>query len=151
MQTEDIIILGDFRDEELAALYDCSIRQSYACGELVVEEGGEDQALYLILEGAVESFSRTRQGEEHVFGAMESGMVFGELAFLDGGDRSASVRTLRDCTVLMLSREAFARLQASHPETAAKLLADLSRVVCRRLRNMDRYVMVQVETRAAQA
>src|SRR5204863_10113831 len=53
--------------------------------------------------------------------------IFGELAMLDGGTRSASIETLSDCELLALPANDMRRVIADHGEIAAKLIAALTR------------------------
>jgi CRP-like cAMP-binding protein len=62
------------------------------------------------------------------------GAVFGELAILDGGPRSATVTADEELSAFGLSGEAFAILREREPDIAIKLLSALGRELSVRLR-----------------
>jgi CRP-like cAMP-binding protein len=94
-----------------------------------VRAGDDDRALYLVLSGRLQAL---------VGGAtsIDAGSVFGELAFLDGLPRSATVRALEDGEALRLSFDAFETLAARHPELGRAILLDLGRIAALRLRRL---------------
>jgi CRP-like cAMP-binding protein len=68
-----------------------------------------------------------------VLGIMAQGEVFGEVALLDGGVRSATCTTIEPCELLLVEREQFMELLHSTPSIAVKLL----HVLAQRLRRLS--------------
>lgn len=100
----------------IAALAGSSRWQEYVSGEAVVREGEVSRALYVIAggEAAVE-----RGGAE--IARVGAGEVFGEMAFLSGAPRAATVRAVRAFKVVEVDNRAFAALLAEHGELAQEL------------------------------
>jgi CRP/FNR family transcriptional regulator, cyclic AMP receptor protein len=96
-------------------------------GDVVVREGHRDRALYVVLSGRLEA--RVKPPAR-----IEAGSVFGEVAFLDGLPRSATVVAVESGEALRLSYDAFAKLAARHPELGRSILLELGRIVSARLR-----------------
>ena len=65
---------------------------------------------------------------------MTAGTVFGEMAFLDGSIRSASVWAQEDSEVLWLSLQQFRDLREERAEIARKLITNIALELSRRLR-----------------
>lgn len=63
-----------------------------AADEIIIEEGSKGDWVYVVLEGQVKVKKRTKKGLV-VIDVLSEGEMFGELAFLEGGetDRSATV------------------------------------------------------------
>jgi CRP/FNR family transcriptional regulator, cyclic AMP receptor protein len=101
----------------------------FRAGEDVVRAGDVDRALYVVLRGRLEAVLPAPN-------AIDEGSVFGELAFLDGLPRSATVRALEDGEALRLSFDAFETLAARHPELGRAILLDLGRIAALRLRRL---------------
>jgi CRP/FNR family cyclic AMP-dependent transcriptional regulator len=99
-----------------------------AAGDVVCTEGEPGHELYLIAggEAAVE-----RGG--HTITKLHTGDHFGELALLDRGPRSATVRALSDTHLYVLGEASLAALLNEVPALAQKLLASLAT----RLRRAD--------------
>jgi CRP/FNR family cyclic AMP-dependent transcriptional regulator len=92
-----------------------------AAGDTVCTEGEPGHELYLIAAGeaAVE-----RGG--HTVTKLHTGDYFGELALLDRGPRSATVRALTDARLYVLGEASFAAVLNEVPALAQKLLAALA-------------------------
>jgi CRP-like cAMP-binding protein len=66
-------------------------------------------------------------GREIVLDYAERGAVLGEIAFLDGGERTASVEPVEPVEALSLSRSAFAEIIGQHQGLAMRLLQAMAR------------------------
>ena len=104
-------------------------RVRFRAGEDVVRAGDDDRSLYVVLSGRLEA---AVPGSS----AIETGSVFGEVGFLDGLPRSATVKALDDGEALRLSFDAFETLAARHPELGRAILLDLGRIAALRLRRL---------------
>lgn len=63
----------------------------------VVKKGETADSLFVLLEGEAVVYLQTK---EEVLAILKQGDIFGELAVIDGGERTASVMTLKDCAFL---------------------------------------------------
>lgn len=81
-------------------------------GEVLVAQGAAADALYVVLTGR---FSVTIDGRAEPIAELGPGQPIGEIAFLTGGTRTASVLALRDSLVVRLGRAQFDALSARHP------------------------------------
>jgi CRP-like cAMP-binding protein len=105
-------------------------------GTTVFSKGDPGTSLFAILEGQVKVVSFSAQGKNAVFNVLSAGDIFGEIALLDGGERTADVIAITDCKLLVIERRDFLPLVHSRPEIAQKLIE----VLCERLRNTSRQV-----------
>ena len=104
-------------------------------GECILRAGDAGRAIYIVRAGQVRGETATgRIATER----MGPGTVFGELAFFDGGPRSATLWADGEVELLRLPFAAFERLAAWHPRVARELLLDLGRVLSQRLRRAER-------------
>jgi CRP-like cAMP-binding protein len=108
-------------------------RVTVPAGRVVMREGARGTEVGIVLSGAAACLVR---GEEVArFGP---GDLFGEVAALDGGRRSATVVAVEDMDLLVLEAAEFDRLLATS-STVARRLLDAS---ARRLRRADDLVSV---------
>lgn len=107
-------------------------------GALVFDEGDEADGLYVVGEGAVSVYRRDESGADTELAMHGAGEIFGELALLEGGRRSASVRAATDVRLTVVEREAFLNLVARRPAVALRILAALSQRVRERSERMLR-------------
>lgn len=113
----------------------------FIAGQMVIQAGATDRALYLITKGAFEVFlPNGRRRSPRRLAVVQAGSVIGEQAFLDGRPRSASVRAETDSEALCLSPEAFEVFASRNPELARDILFDLGRIVSLRLRETQKHI-----------
>jgi CRP-like cAMP-binding protein len=72
--------------------------------ELVLKRGGPGDALVLLLVGHLQVISLAENGREVGINLIEPGDFFGEIALIDGGERSASVVALTQSVVGLFPR-----------------------------------------------
>ena len=89
-------------------------------GTVLAEQGTIGHEFFVIAEGAA---SASRSGTW--LARLDSGSFFGELALLDGGERTATVTADTDMSLIVLSRSEFLSLQSSAPSVAYKILVEL--------------------------
>jgi CRP/FNR family transcriptional regulator, cyclic AMP receptor protein len=104
----------------------------FSSGELLISAGETDRALYLLTEGTIGV--RLPGADERTFKSIEAPSVLGEVAFLDGGPRSATLYGISDGELLRLRMESFEVLSARDPELGRAILFDLAKIVTARLR-----------------
>lgn len=130
--------------EELAEISKHAIPRQFRARTVLVSEGENTDALYIILEGRARAYVGDASGREMVLSVMGPGEYFGDLA-LDEGPRSASVITLEPCKVLVVPRAQFAEFVKSNPGFALhfikKLIAQVRKLTenVRSLALMDAY------------
>lgn len=126
--------LSDASDKEWATLLAHTRHRWFSPGDAVISERGRDRSLYLILDGRLEVLvERGRRGHRQV-ASLGAGSVIGELAFFDGGARSALVRAVTAAELAELSPADFEALAAADPVLARRLLFELGRFLAKRLR-----------------
>ncbi|HVV38680.1 MAG TPA: cyclic nucleotide-binding domain-containing protein [Acidimicrobiales bacterium] len=111
-------------------------RRRFRQGDTILEAGESDRSLYVLSDGTVEVLVAGRRGTKRT-GIMETGAVFGEVAFFDGRPRSATVRALSDGELLRLGYDEWELLTARHPELGRALLLDLGSLMASRLRAIE--------------
>jgi len=117
-------LLDDHERDELSTELEVV---SYAQGASVFHVGDPGDAMFVIVSGEAEVFFKNDTGERVVLEEAGPGDFFGELAFLDGGTRNASVVATTAIEAFRLDREGLTKFLSRRPEAAMHLLAALSR------------------------
>ncbi|MBL8287948.1 MAG: cyclic nucleotide-binding domain-containing protein [Rubrivivax sp.] len=125
----------------LAALLRRSAHRLHlAAGEDLVTEGDAADAIYFIESGRFEVRKRSEGGSgddvDHRIGEMDSGSVVGEVALLDRGTRSTTVRALADASVLVLQLGDPARAAAAALDPALQMQLNLAGEMARKMRHV---------------
>ncbi|MGR8934566.1 MAG: Crp/Fnr family transcriptional regulator [Gammaproteobacteria bacterium] len=105
---------------------------SFSRGSLLVSQGEISDSLYMVLSGKLKVFNSNEDGREVLLNYLGPGDAFGELALLDGEPRSASVMSMENSRVALLSRQFFLQCLRQNPDIAFELLQLLSK----RIRNL---------------
>ncbi|WP_298830408.1 glutaminase A [uncultured Piscinibacter sp.] len=111
--------------EDVAVLERVVTRQSFEPGTLVVKRGDPAEAVYFLMRGEVSVVVDLAAGGQKRLSTLSAGMSFGEMALLDGGVRSASVRADTPVECWSLDRAVFAQLERERPALALRLLRNL--------------------------
>jgi CRP/FNR family cyclic AMP-dependent transcriptional regulator len=96
-------------------------------GEVVFHANDPGGTLFVIREGSVEVFFKNDTGERIVLETPGPGEVFGEVSFLDGGARTASVLVVEDLEALAVDREDLSHLFRAHPEAGLDIIAAMGK------------------------
>lgn len=95
-------------DDQLNQLVNISRREVFNEGDTIISQDSPGDCMYIIAEGQIEVQVRDDQGTVHPAVYLGEGQVFGEVAMLDEGLRSANVVAAQDSTVLYnIPRAAF--------------------------------------------
>ena len=90
-------------------------------GSTLFELGEQADAMYVVLSGCLGTFGPGRRGETRFIARIVAGESVGEMSLIAGRARNATVIALRDTEVGRLSREAFDRIVASHPDALLRI------------------------------
>jgi len=107
----------------LAAMVD---EKTVPSGQTLFEAGDPGDSLFIVREGQIELFIKDNTGQKIVLHTAEPGDMFGELAMLDSGARSATALALSASVLLVLDREDLVMLFKRIPEAALHMLAALT-------------------------
>ena len=116
-------IFADLDVSERAMLATETKTRSLKRGDVLVRQGDAADDLYIVLTGR---FAVTKEGRRDPIAEIGPEQPIGEIAFLTGGTRTATVTAMRDSVVLRLGREDFERLTAKCPSIWRTLTNTLS-------------------------
>jgi signal transduction histidine kinase len=118
-------------EADLQRLYSQARTLKLPPGRVLIEEGTPGDALYILISGELE-ISKYAAAQDVKMDVRRPGDVIGEMSLLDNSPRSASVRTLTETEVLMISKEVFERVMLG---SAPAALATLRTVMYRLRQN----------------
>jgi len=101
--------------------------------KVICHRGETGSQMYIIISGRVSMNTDSEEGKELTFGILGPGDIFGEIALLDGGERTATVKTIENTQLLVIERRDFLPFLEKNPKVAITLLSSLAA----RLRKTD--------------
>ncbi|SMF93991.1 CRP/FNR family transcriptional regulator, cyclic AMP receptor protein [Methylomagnum ishizawai] len=114
-------------DEALERLAGSALKKTYPKNAVVINEGDEAGALFIVLSGKIQAYLSNESGRTVTLSTQEAGSVFGELSLLDGEPRSASVITLEPTSCFLIPRTAFQNWLKDHPDAAGSIIHNLTK------------------------
>ncbi|MDJ1181911.1 cyclic nucleotide-binding domain-containing protein [Roseofilum casamattae] len=103
---EKFALLENFSPTLLEQVEQACDRRTYARGEQILREGDCDGDIYFLLEGTVDIYKLEESTQKNLkFNQLTAGESFGEISFIDGSPRSASVQALTSCELYVLSKQ----------------------------------------------
>jgi len=123
-------LFGQLAPEELERLvaYMRLVRQP--ARTVLFRKGDPGTHMVVVVRGRLKVCTHSEDGKELVLNLISAGEVVGEIALLDGSDRTADAVTLTDSDLLILERRDFIPFLQRHPDACMRLFA----VLCARLR-----------------
>ncbi len=103
----------------------CRFRR-VAAGQPIVVEGEPGNTMFIILSGRVEVTRTDPAGNVLHLADREDGESFGEMTLIDGAPRSATVRALETCRLLVLDRSDVLAAIERYPSIGIAMLEVLS-------------------------
>jgi CRP/FNR family cyclic AMP-dependent transcriptional regulator len=118
-------------------------------GQCVFLQDDPGDGMFVLAEGAVKLFVSSRDGEIVELVRHQPPAVFGEVALLDGGPRSASAEAVERSTLLVVTRPELLGLLRSDDQVAEALLRTLGAIVRRTTRQVTDLVFLDLQGRVA--
>lgn len=106
--------------------------RQFAPGERLIQEGDSSQEAFFLYSGTVDIF-KSHDGGQHKLGEIGAGELFGEMAYLLGEKRTATVSAQTEVTVLVLPPTVLEELMQFSAPLSRRIIATL----CQRLRRMN--------------
>jgi CRP-like cAMP-binding protein len=121
----------------------------FAAGETIFVKGSAGSGMMTVLSGRVRISALSRQGKEIVLNVIEAGEVFGEIALLDGKERTADATAVTDCELLVLERRDMLAFLETNSKACLKLLETLCQRLRRTTEQVEDVVFLQLPNRMA--
>jgi CRP/FNR family cyclic AMP-dependent transcriptional regulator len=105
----------------------------FAAGDTIFLMGSPGNSMMAVLRGTVRISVPSPEGREIVLAILQPGEVFGEIALLDGKERTADARAMTACDLAVVERRDVMEFLERQPDAWPRLVE----VLCRRLRATD--------------
>lgn len=133
----DIELFQNLSGDELSELVRACDQLHYEPGQVLFEQGDASDALFIVSRGELEVVGRSEVGEKVVLAILGQGTVVGEMSLIEGGPRSATVRSVSECDIFRLDRETFFEMRRQNRPVAYKVILGLAATVGERRRQTD--------------
>lgn len=136
-----IELFKDIPGSEIEKIIEIIEERKYSSGDFLFSENTQRKNLFLVLDGNIELFKKSPMGEEKRLSLFSNYDFLGEGALLDDSPHSTSARAINDSTLLLVSRDRFRKLFDDNASTGFKILANIAKVISRRMRSANTRVI----------
>lgn len=138
-------IFDTFTETQLELVASLCESNTYQTGDILLRENDQTTELYVIARGGVEVLmnptfvgNEVDEGEMAVLTELRQGQVFGEVALVDQGVRSATIRVSQKNTFLLrIDRHRLMQLCDTYTDLGYKLMKNLAADLAFKIRNTD--------------
>jgi CRP-like cAMP-binding protein len=142
-------IFSNLSPEQLQSLPGKLHRHHYHRGEVIFHQEDPADRIHIIVTGTVKISITSEDGRERDIALFQPSDCFGEMALLDGSNRSATATAVEETETMALYRQDFLDYLSENPEVAS----DVNSLLIQRLRNSNEMlgdmVFLDVPTRVA--
>jgi len=138
-------LFANFSRNDLVRLSAAFEEVTVEAGNLFITEGSLDSRLFVVAAGELEVFHTDERGDEVPIARVYPGEPVGELGYVTGGRRTASVRALKRCELLRTEYDTFRNLLDRIPklsqaflDIAVRRLVQTSRMFADRQQRLSR-------------
>jgi CRP/FNR family cyclic AMP-dependent transcriptional regulator len=129
-------LFGGMSAAELDKVLGFARTENFRARDTIFLKGSPGRGLLAVLKGRVQIRAPGADGREVTLNIIDEGEVFGEIALLDGRERSADAIAMTDCELLVIDRREFVPFLKDNAEIALRLMG----VLCDRLRRTTEQV-----------
>ena len=101
---------------------------------MVLREGKTGDSMYVVIEGELK-VSKKLHDQRATLSRLTAGDVFGEIALIIKGTRTADVEAVTDTKVLAIDWESLEKIQRFSPYLASRLYLNIARILGEHLGN----------------
>jgi CRP/FNR family cyclic AMP-dependent transcriptional regulator len=127
---QEHFLFKNLSPQQIDRLDSCIARRVANRGATIFAKGDPGSRMFTICKGVVKIGVASVDGHDAVFNLLGRGDIFGEIAILDGGPRSADAVAATDCELLVIEGRDFLPILRTEPELSLKVIE----VLCARLR-----------------
>jgi len=127
---EGHFLFGRLKSAELDSLLAYTRVEHFIARQEIFAKGSPGDRMMAVVQGRVKISSLSSDGREIVLNIISAGEIFGEIALIDGKERTADAVAMTDCDLLVLHRRDFLPFLERHADVCIVLLG----VLCDRLR-----------------
>ena len=112
----------DFTDRELEIIAKITNEKDFELGETIFKESENGSSLYVLRSGEVKAYVNAPDGENFTLAIMKDGDIFGQMSFIDGQPRSATIMAISDVKTFVMEKTDFETIIDENPRLVHKIM-----------------------------
>ncbi len=121
LRLKSIEIFESLSVNELAAVAAVTEEVEFEANRIVIQQDDPGDRMFLIIDGEVAVIKNQENGKETELDRISAGDHFGEMALFEDIPRTATIRTVQPCRMLMLHKQEFYEMVRQYPQIALEI------------------------------
>lgn len=142
-------LFSQLKASEIQTLLDIGLDRTFPARKILISEGDATTDLYVVIEGKARAVGIDIEGRLIVHNIFGPGDYFGEMSFIDGEPRCATVETLQRTRLLKIPRERFRKVLFSDPDITFNLMKGLTEKLRDATRRIEELVFMDAYSRVS--
>lgn len=144
---KQLSFFSDFLDEELTALSKQAFIKRYPQNTIILTVNEKSDSIYFVQSGQAKSFITNHKGKQVTLNEFHTDDVFGELAAICDVPRTASIRTITACELLVIEKEDFTFFYKKNLKASNKILEHLAANMLKVTNDIESFALNNVQER----
>lgn len=140
---QSVKMFDGFSQQQARSLLARAVRVDVYSGQYILREGETGREFYVVVSGLFDVSKMLANGEDVVIATLQPGDTFGEMSFLDGRSRAASVVAREAGLLLKFERQPLLKI----PDITLLIYENLSKLMAARIRDTNHLVSLVLENR----
>jgi len=132
-----VAMFKEFTAQEIDELLRITNRVRFKPEQVICRAGEDGDCMYIIREGIIKVMARNERGADFILARLSEGEVVGEMSLVDDAPRSATLVAETDAVLYEIYRADFSDLKDEMNPSAYKLLREIAKSSCHRLREVN--------------
>lgn len=125
-----ISLFADLNEDELGTILNDLRAREYKRDDIIFRQGDESREIYIVFKGKARIYKVSPAGNETSIAIFGEGDIIGEMAAIEPGPRSTTVKAVNNVVLLTMSHDAFNR----HLRTMHRFSLGMNRLLVSKLR-----------------
>jgi len=129
MENQDILkatpLFSLLSEQELSEIKKIAVEKTFSRNTIIIQKGDTSTSLYVVLSGKAVAIDSNEDGRQIILNVFKEGDCFGEMSFIDGKPRCATVQTTEKTRIMTINGDKLRSIFLSNSEMMLKLMKEL--------------------------
>ena len=129
MENQDILkatpLFSLLSEQELSEIKKIAVEKTFSRNTIIIQKGDTSTSLYVVLSGKAVAIDSNEDGRQIILNVFKEGDCFGEMSFIDGAPRCATVQTTEKTRIMTINGDKLRSIFLSNSEMMLKLMKEL--------------------------
>jgi len=122
---KEVPLFSLLSEQELSEIKKIAVEKTFSRNTIIIQKGDTSTSLYVVLSGKAVAIDSNEDGRQIILNVFKEGDCFGEMSFIDGAPRCATVQTTEKTRIMTINGDKLRSIFLSNSEMMLKLMKEL--------------------------